>query len=450
MSGDQIRRSRARPVSRRQVLKTLAVGGLAATTVPRISILAAEKYPALGTYPKGVMGDSVFIGITQPLSGPYSAAGEDTLKGNKLAIELINSGELAKKMPELSGKGVLGKKLEYGVADSETKPNPAVQAQTRFIREKNAIMMTGSFSSSTAIALQQLGQREKVIYMCGPSGSNDTTGKGCRRYGFRSQQSAYMASKALAPVLAKQLGKGQKAAYLVPDYTFGHTFFDSMQKFTGEQGWKVVAKQVFPLGEHDFSSYLLNIANSSANVLVNLGAGGDLVSSAHQAEQFGLFKKMKYVVPNVGPFMAQEIGPKLMQGVYGTFDFWWTMAEHNKLAKFFVDEFEKRYNYKPRWSAHEGYQQVILWAIAVERAKTFYPPKVIKALESGKRIETEIGRVHYRAEDHQLVRPVPVVVGKAPNEMKSKDDYFHIVELVPGEKTLMPLSETGCNLGSYT
>jgi branched-chain amino acid transport system substrate-binding protein len=450
MSSDQIRPSRVHRVSRRQVLKTLAVGGLAATSFPGIRILAAEKYPALGTYPKGVMGDSVFIGITQPLSGPYSAAGEDTLKGNKLAIELLNSGELAKVMPELSGKGVLGKKLEYGVADSETKPNPAVQAQTRFIREKNAIMMTGSFSSSTAIALQQLGQREKVIYMCGPSGSNDTTGKGCRRYGFRSQQSAYMASKALAPVLAKQLGKGLKAAYLVPDYTFGHTFFDSMTKFTSEHGWTVAEKQVFPLGEHDFSSYLLNIANSSAKVLINLGAGGDLVSSAHQAQQFGLFKKMKYVVPNIGPFMAQEIGAELMEGVYGTFDFWWTMAEHNKLAKFFVDEFEKRYKYKPRWSAHEGYQQIILWAIAVERAKTFYPVKVIKALESGRPVETEIGRVHYRAEDHQLVRPVPVVVGKAPNEMKSKDDFFHIVELVPGEKTLMPLSEGGCNLGSYT
>jgi hypothetical protein len=44
------------------------------------------------------------------------------------------------------------------------------------------------------------------------SGSNDTTGKDCQRYGFRSQPSAYMAVKALAPVLAKELGKGRTAS----------------------------------------------------------------------------------------------------------------------------------------------------------------------------------------------------------------------------------------------
>ena len=45
--------------------------------------------------------------------------------------------------------------------------------------------------------------------MVGLSGSNDTTGKNCQRYGFRSQPSAYMACKALAPVVGKALRQGQ-------------------------------------------------------------------------------------------------------------------------------------------------------------------------------------------------------------------------------------------------
>ena len=103
----------------------------------------------------------------------------------------------------LKGKGVLGKTLRYKVADSQTKPNVAVQAQTGFIQTDKAIMITGSVSSATAIALEELAQREKVLNMVGLSGSNDTTGKDCQRYGFRSQPSAYMACKALAPVVAK-------------------------------------------------------------------------------------------------------------------------------------------------------------------------------------------------------------------------------------------------------
>lgn len=437
-------------VSRRKLLQGAAgFAGLSALAKPAV-VFAAESDPPLGNFPACCGGNEVFIGITQPLSGPYSSAGQDTLLGNKLAIELINSGALAKQMPELSGPGVLGKKLVFGVADTETKPNPAVQAQTRFIKEKNAAMITGCFSSATAVALEQLGQQEKVIYMTGPSGSNDTTGKNCRRYGFRAQPSAYMASKALAPVLAKELGKDRKAAYLVADYTFGHTFFDSMDKFTRANGWMTVSKQVFPIGEADFSSHLLNIANSGADVLVNLGAGGDLVASTQQAMQFGIFKRMKHVVPNIGPFMAKELGPDLMAGVYGAFDFWWTLRDRFPHAAYFIDEFEKRNKYKPDWSAHQGWLQVILWAVAVERAKTFYPPKVVKALESRQPINTTLGSVYYRPEDHQLVRPVPVVVGKSKAQMKSADDYFDVVGLVKGEDVLMPLNETGCKLGSYS
>jgi branched-chain amino acid transport system substrate-binding protein len=436
-------------LSRRGLLQG-AAGVAAVSTFAKPAVVFAADDPALGTYPACCKGDELFIGITQPLSGPYSAAGKDTLLGNQLAIELINSGALAKKMPELSGVGVLGKKLVYGVADTETKPNPAVQAQTRFIKDKNAAMITGCFSSATAVALEQLAQQEKVVYMTGPSGSNDTTGKNCRRYGFRCQPSAYMASKALAPVLAKALGKDRKAAYLVADYTFGHTFFDSMDKFTRAVGWTTVSKQVFPIGESDFSSHLLNIANSGANVLVNLGAGGDLVASTQQAKQFGIFKKMKHVVPNVGPFMGKELGPDLMEGVYGAFDFWWTLRDQFPLAGYFVDEFEKRNKYKPDWSAHQGYMQIILWAVAVERAKSFYPPKVVKALENRQPVNTTLGSVFYRPEDHQLVRPVPIVVGKSKAQMKNPDDYWDVVDLVKGEDTLMPISETGCTLGPYT
>ena len=52
------------------------------------------------------------------------------------------------------------------------------------------------------------------------------------------------------------------------------------------------------------------------------------------------------------------------------------------LAKEFVAAFEKKYNYKPEWSANSGYMQLALWADAIERAKTFYPPDVIKAYEA--------------------------------------------------------------------
>ena len=104
-------------------------------------------------------------------------------------------------------------------------------------------------------------------------------------------------------------------------------------------GWTVATKQVVPLGTTDFSSALLNIANSGAQVFVNIAFGADAVASTKQAEQFGVLKKMKLVVPNISSFQAKELGAELMQGVYGTFDFWWTLQDRYPLAKDFVQAF---------------------------------------------------------------------------------------------------------------
>ena len=437
-------------ISRRRILQTgLGVAGGLALARPGF---AAEQYPSIGTFPAGVGGATAFIGITTPLTGPYSADGTDEQLGYELAIAEINAGSPIARKWGLKGRGVLGKTLHYKVADSQTKPNVAVQAQTGFIQTDNAIMITGSVSSATAIALEELAQRDKVLNMVGLSGSNDTTGKNCQRYGFRSQPSAYMACKALAPVVGKAYGKGVKAAYLTPDYTYGHSVYDFFTEGVKPYGWTVATNQVVPLGTSDFSSALLNIANSGAQVFVNIAFGADAVASTRQADQFGVLKKMKLIVPNISSFQAKQVGASLMQGVYGTFDFWWTLQDRYPLAKDFVQAFLKQHNYHPRWGAHIAYMQTMIWAVAVERAKTFYPPEVIKTLEASKSdpYESSLGKVYYRAGDHQMVRPVPVVVGKAPSAMKNEDDFYDVVEVVPGDQVMQPLEATGCHMGPYT
>ena len=116
--------------------------------------------------------------------------------------------------------------------------------------------------------------------------------------------------------------------------------------------------------------------------------GADATSSTKQAEQFGILSKMKYVVPNISQFQAKELGAAVMGGTYGTQAWWWTEQDKYPLAKLFVEAFEKKNNYKPRWGASEVYVQTLVWADAVERAGSFYPVDVIKAL--GKRPQGEL------------------------------------------------------------
>jgi len=435
--------------SRRTVLKT-GVALAAAAALPRAA--RAQTHAALGTYPAGSSGSSVFVGITVPRTGTYAIQGEDELKGYQLAIEHINEGNpLIKKISPKTTKGVLGKVVTFGVADSEAKPNTAVQEQSRFITENKAVLITGGTSSAVAVALNKFAQREKVLYVVGISGSNDTTGKDCVRYGFRQCFYGQTAAAAIAPVLVKNFGEKKKVAYLTPDYTYGHTVQHSMEEYLGKLGgWTTVTNQVAPLGAPDYSSYLLNISNSGADILLNINWGHDAVLSIQQAKQFGVFDKMKLVIPYQIPFLAKEVGPEILQGVLAATDFWWTLEDKYPLAKMFVDAFEKKYGYKPDWGANNGYMQFAMWARMCEDAGSFYPPDVIKAYEKGETIESTVGEVHFRGADHQLVRPVIIVQGKKPGDMKGPEDWWEVKEVLPGAPLMQAPDAFGCQLGDYT
>jgi branched-chain amino acid transport system substrate-binding protein len=439
-------------ISRRKLLQTAAgLAGGAIIPAGTITKAFADDKPAIGTWPAGSSGSSVFAGVSVPRTGTYAVQGEDELKGYELAVEHINGGhELIKKISPKTTKGVLGKEVKLGVADSGAKPNEAVQAQSRFITENKAVLITGGTSSAVAVALNKLAQREKVLFVCGISGSNDTTGKDCVRYGFRQNFYGQTAAAAISPILIKTFGKNKKAAYLTPDYTYGHTVTKSMQDYLAPAGWTTVTNQVSPLGAPDYSSYLLNVVNSGADVLINVNWGHDAVLSIQQAKQFGVLDKMKLVVPYQVPFLAREVGGGLMAGVYAATDFWWTIQDKYPLAKMFVEAFEKKYGYKPEWGANNAYMEFAMWARMVEEAGTFYPPDVIKTYEKGETIPSTVGDVHFRNEDHQLVRPVIIVKGKDPKDMKGKEDYYDVVEILPGEELMQKPDAFGCHLGDYT
>ncbi len=440
-------------LSRRSLLmRTAELAGGVMLPGGVVKLAFADDMPAMGTWPDGSSGSTVSIGASVPRTGAYAVQGEDELKGMQLAVEHINDGhDLIKKIAPKITKGVLGKEVKLLVADSGAKPNEAVQEEQTFINENKIVAMTGSTSSAVAVALNKFAQREKILYLVAISGSNDTTGKDCARYSFRQCFYGETAANAIGPVLVKAYGKNRKAAFMTPDYTYGHTVTKSVNDYLTKNGdWTQVTDQVSPLGTQDFSQYLTNIANSGAEFIINVNWGRDAVLSVQQAKQFGLTPKMKMVIPYQIPFLAKEVGPELTEGVYAATDFWWTLEDKYPLAKMFVDEFSKKYGYKPEWGANNSYMQFAIWARMVSGAGTFYPPSVIKEYEKGEKFDSTVGEVWFRAADHQLVRPVVIVKGKAPKDMENPEDFWDVMEVVPGEGLMQKPDAFGCKLGDYT
>ena len=207
-----------------------------------------------------------------------------------------------------------------------------------------------------------------------------------------------------------------------------------MKEFTEKAGWKTVTEQLAPLGTADFSSYLLNIANSGADVFVNVAFGADATASTKQAEQFGILSKMKYVVPNISQFQAKELGaeswaartaPRPGGGPRRTNIRWPSSSSRTSRRRTTTSRIGERA--KSTFSSWSG------------PTRSSAPARSIRSKSSRRwraehKVNSIYGEVYYRAGDHQMVRPVPVMVGKKPNEMKGPDDFFQVLDLVPGER----------------
>ena len=437
-------------ISRRGLLQsTAAVGaGLAAPTIFTSQAWAAG-------YTNEPKGGTVTLGFNVPQTGAYADEGADELRAYQLAVEHINGegdGGMLNTFSSkaLKGNGINGKKAVFVTGDTQTKSDAARASAKRMIEKDGAIMITGGSSSGVAIAVQGLCQDAGVIFMAGLTHSNDTTGKDKRANGFRHFFNTEMSGAALGPVLKNAFGSERSAYHLTADYTWGWSQEGSIKKYTEQLGWTTQAAVRTPLGAGDFSQYITPVLNSGADVLVLNHYGRDMVNSLTQAVQFGLRDKQvngkdfAIVVPLYSRLMAQGAGENV-KGIFGSTNWHWSLQDEG--SKAFVKSFGKKYGFPPSQAAHTTYCQALLYADACQRAGTFMPSGVGKALEGFKFDGLGNGPTEYRADDHQCFKDVLVVKGK--ENPSSKFDVLEVVEVTPRSQVEYPASMLGGNLGPY-
>jgi branched-chain amino acid transport system substrate-binding protein len=437
--------------SRRGVLK----GGLAGILATGVSPMIFSKTAWAQEFCNAPTGDSVTFGFNMPLTGAYADEGADQQRAFLLAVDHLNGVGDGGMLPmfsskALKGNGILGKKVAYVTGDDQTKADAGRESARRMIERDGAIMISGCSSSGVAIAEQALCQEMGVLFMAGLTHSNDTTGKDKKRYGFRHFFNAYQSGVALGPVLGEAYGTDRVAYHLTADYTWGWTQEESMIKATEALGWKTLPPVRTPVGAGDFSQYLTPVLNSGADVLILNHYGFDGVNSITQAVQFGMKgkqvngKDFQIVLPLVSDLMAKGAG-EAIKGVYGTGNWDWQLTD--EASKAFTKSFGAKYGQPPSQIAHTSYVQTLLYADACERAGTFYPPEVIKALEGFEFDGMGNGPTTYRAEDHQCFKEVYVVKGKdAP---ANPFDLLEVVGTASKESVTYDASIFGGELGPY-
>ena len=94
------------------------------------------------------------VGLTCDASGQYAASGQDDLRGIRLALEEINA-----------RGGVLGRRIEWITADTETQPETGSRVAERFVTQEDCAYLIGAVHSGVAHAITKVADQQGVIYL---------------------------------------------------------------------------------------------------------------------------------------------------------------------------------------------------------------------------------------------------------------------------------------------
>jgi len=231
---------------------------------------------------------------------------------------------------------------------------------------------------------------------------------------------------------------------LAADYAMGISLQDDATRLLSAEGGVVVGSSRPPLGNSDFSSYLLDAQSSGADVVMLANAGSDLSNTLKQAQEFGLLPgKMEFVAALMNITVVHAVGPKLAQGIITVGPFNWTKTSETRK---FAQQLAARNNgVYPDWVQAGVYSSVLHYLKSAKAAGTLDADKVATEMRALPTDDKLFGHGSIRA-DNRAVHPIYVLRVKTPEQVTSPWDLFDIVATYPGEELLLPLDQSKCRM----
>src|SRR5256886_6038710 len=378
-------------VSRRALIKSAASTALVAG-VAMPAILEAQA-------------DAIRIGHLTPLTGFLGPLGEYAVMGIKLAAEEVNA----------SG-GVLGRKIELVMEDS-VNPQTASAKAERLIERDKVAMIIGEISSASGLAIGQVANRLKAVYINTGCNSDALRGSSCNPYMFHIEGANSMYVMAVGQYLLREnLVRGKKWFSLTADYAFGHDLLRVAKRFMEGNGGQFAADRLVPTDATDFSALLLEIRTAKPDLVVSNLAGLQITNFLKEYSEFGL----DFPVAGFGFDTAVAWGAG-KGNFFGTWPLVWHHLIDTPGSKAFVAAFTKKYNKPPENQAWGDYIALKILAQSMNDVKSTEAGKLVEHWEKGAKFDLLKTRPGYfRAWDHQLMHEMYAVEALKASELKNQ------------------------------
>jgi branched-chain amino acid transport system substrate-binding protein len=366
-------------------------------------------------------GNAVKIGVLTDLSGPAaSATGPGSVTAAQMAAE------------DFGGK-VLGKPIAVISADHQIKPDVGAGIARQWYDVDQVNLIVDVPVSAVGLAVQQVANERKKLFITHSTGTADFHGKFCSPYAMQWVFDTH----ALAVGTAQEVVKrgGDTWFFLTADYAFGHSLERDATEVIVKNGGKVIGSVAHPFSTPDMSSFILQAQSSKAKI-IGLASGPPAnVNAIKLGGEFGVFKggqQMAGLLVLITDVHA--LGLNAAQGLLLTTSFYWDMDD--KTREWSNRFFAKMKQMPTMWQAGV-YSSVIHYLKAIQAAGTDDPLKVAAKMREMP-VEDFFSRNGHLREDGLMVHDLMLVQVKKPEDSKYPWDYYQILTRIPGEQAFGP------------
>jgi branched-chain amino acid transport system substrate-binding protein len=339
--------------------------------------------------------------------------------------------------------GKLGVKAEVLSADHQNKVDFGASLARNWYDVQGVDMIIDVPNSAVALAVNTLARDLNKVLIGSGAGTAELTGKSCTPNTVHWTYDTWELGHGFAKAVFARGGK--KWFFISADYTFGKELEGNAADEVTALGGQVLGSVRAPIGNADFSSFLLRAQASGADTIAFANAGGDLSNSLKQAAEFGLVGKVRmpgfvFQINNV-----QALGLRSSQGVLALMPFYW---DQDDASRAFAKRFQERHPRKimPNDMQAGVYAATVHYLKAVAAVKDGHDGRAVVAKMKEMPTSDPLFKEGMIRIDGRKVHPVHLYETKTPAESKGDWDYFKLISTVPADQAFRPLSEGGCPL----
>ncbi|HWX60056.1 ABC transporter substrate-binding protein, partial [Bradyrhizobium sp.] len=224
--------------------------------------------------------------------GPFAAGGSVASSiGTQIAIDLVNE-----------KGGILGKyKIASVTADSQSKPDVAINEAERLINQEKVDIINGIYASAHAVPLAaKVEQQKKILWITTAVATAVFKDKNLQ-YVFRAQIHSDQYGQAFASFIADnakaKLGaepSAVKVAIIHEDGPYGVGVAAADEAYAKQNGLQIVLKEGYSATAPDLSVLVTKLKRAKADVISHAGYNPDITLLLRQARESGLRFKMLF------------------------------------------------------------------------------------------------------------------------------------------------------------